>query len=131
MPVDEHLQISEEDVKTYYQLQEQKKEIDKQIKQFHEKFHRYFDTIAGEYQKGEIQIGEYKVQRQIRQSTVYEEEKTVQLLEQLQLHDLIQIIKKPDEEKIESAIALGLIDRRQMEECKKVKKTKAIVVKKM
>lgn len=131
MSVDEQMQISEEDVKTYYQLQEQKKEIDKQIKQFHEKFHRYFDKVAGEYQKGEIQIGEYKVQRQIRQSTVYEEEKTVQLLEQLQLHDLIQIIKKPDVEKIESAIALGLIDRKQIDGCQKVKKTKAIVVKKM
>lgn len=124
-------QISEEDVKTYYELQKQKKEIEKQIKQFHEKFHRYFDTIAGDYQKGEIQIGEYKVQRQIRKSTIYEEEKTVELLEQLQLHDLIQIIKKPDEEKIESAITLGLIDRKQIDDCKKLKKTKVIVVKKM
>lgn len=131
MPVDEHTQISEEDVKTYYELQEQKKEIDKQIKHFHEKFHRYFDKIAGEYQKGEIQIGEYKVQRQIRQSTVYEDEKTVELLEQLQLQDLIQIIKKPDEEKIESAITLGLIDRKKLDDCKRVKKTKAIIVKKI
>lgn len=123
--------ISEEDLDKYFTLSEQKKEIEKRLKVFNQKFQHYFDNKVGENQKGEVIIGKYKLQRQIRRSIYYEDEKTVKRLEQLNLHDCIQVIQKPDQKKIDSAITLGIIEDSQISDCRHVKQTKAILVKKL
>ena len=101
------------------------------MKELNQAFHSYFDEIVGENHKGELTIGQYKIQRQIRQSHRFNDEKTVLRLEELNLHDCIQVIKKPDPRKIESAITLGIIDNEQINDCKISKSAKAIIVKKI
>lgn len=131
MPKQEHQLITEQDLDRYYKLSERKKEIEKKMKELNQTFHLYFDETAGENQKGEVHIGQFKLQRQIRKSNYFDNEKTVKRLEELNLHDCIQIIKKPDQKKIESAITLGIIEDEQINDCRLSKNTKAIIVKKV
>ncbi|MFA8438053.1 hypothetical protein [Pueribacillus sp. YX66] len=131
MPRQEHQSITEQDLERYFKLSERKKEIEKKMKELNQSFHLYFDETAGENQKGEIYIGQYKLQRQIRKSNYFDDAKTVKRLEELNLHDCIQVIKKPDQKKIESAITLGIIEEEQINDCKHFKNTKAIIVKKV
>lgn len=123
--------LNERDVEKYYELNESKKEIERKLKELNENFHLHFDKMIGENEKGELYIGDYKIQRQIRQSHNFHDEKTVLRLEELNLRDCIQVIKKPDKDKINSAITLGIIDEAQVADCRVNRRTKAIVVKKI
>mgnify|MGYP001202526379 CR=1 FL=1 len=131
MPEQEYPLITEQDVDMYYRLNEMKKEIEKKMKAYNQRFQHYFDRTMGANQKGEVIIGKFKLQRQIRKSISYDNEKTVQRLEELNLHDCIQVVKKPDQKKIESAIELGIIDGGQINDCRVLKNTKAILVRKI
>jgi len=113
----------------YYELNKQKKEIEMEINQLKGYFHLYFDQVIGSNLKGDITISGYKLQRQIRNTEKYNEEVTIKRLEDLQMNDLIQIIKKPDEVKIKSAINLGLLNEKQLEDCIIKTSSPAITVK--
>ncbi|WP_456279130.1 hypothetical protein [Bacillus sp. AK128] len=104
-----------------------KEEMDK-IKQV---FHAFFDEKSGVNAKAEVTIGDYFVQRQIRVSESFDDERTVDYLEKVNLKDCIQHVKKPDEKKIEAAIQLGLLNGPEMNELKISKATQAISVKKI
>lgn len=71
----------------------------------------------------------YKLQRQMRKVEKYNEEETVKRLEELQMTDLIQIVKKPDEVKIKSAINLGLLNEQHLDGCLVTTYSPAISVK--
>src|SRR5690606_48226 len=103
--------IPEELVSKYVVLNERAKEIDKELKELKKVINVYFDAKAGKNEKGEAVIGSYKVQRQVRSTENYQDEKLVQRLEELQLNDCIQIVKLPDQQKIEAAITLGLLEQ--------------------
>lgn len=128
---DDRLLITEQDLHEYYTLHEKKKEIEKKMKVYNQKFQFYFDKTIGENQKGEVIVGNFKLQRQIRKTLYYDNEKTVQRLEELNLHDCIQVVKMPDQKKIESAITLGIIHDEQINDCRLSKNTKVISVKKI
>lgn len=57
----------------------------------------------------------------------YDREKTVNKLESINQHQLIQ--KIPDEKKIQSALDLEIIDDKDLSGCKTTQYTKVIVVK--
>ncbi len=78
-------------------------------------------------QKGEVRHGKYKVQRVIRSKVQYDEEKTVEKLEELNLADFL--VKRPDTEKLEAAIKVDLVKEKDFEGCKTNKLTQAISVK--
>jgi hypothetical protein len=119
--------ITEEELKKYFELNKQKKEIEQEMNQLKKQLHQFLDHSFGKDQKGEIERGNYKAQRQVRSSTSYNDENTIQKLEELNLEDFI--VKRPDIEKIEAAIKLGLVEEKAFEECKITKLTQAIVVK--
>jgi hypothetical protein len=123
--------INEELVTRYYQLNQQAKEIDNELKDLKQKFHDYFDTTLGKDSKGESVVGDFMVQRQIRKSESLHEEHTVKVLEELNLAECIQTIQRPDQKKIDAAIALGLLNERDIESCIIRKVSQAIVVKKV
>ncbi|WP_188454827.1 hypothetical protein [Virgibacillus oceani] len=123
------LAITEEELQRYFELNKLKKEIEEEIKKFKTKFHNHFDDLIGKEQKGEIQRGNYKLQRQIRTSVNYEDNSTVEKLEELNLGDFIIVAKRPDADKLKAAFKLGLVEESIFEECKKEKLTQAIVVK--
>ncbi|MFC4322832.1 hypothetical protein [Litchfieldia salsa] len=125
------LTISEKMVARYFHLSELEREIEKEMKELKKVFHLYFDETSGTNQKAEFTLGDYKLQRQIRLSENYDDEKTVTRLEERNLKDCIQIQKKPDIQKIEAAITLGLIDSKEVEDCKIKKISKAISVKRI
>jgi hypothetical protein len=109
--------ITEEMLVKYYELNKQKKEIELEMNQLKEVFHKYFNTLIGPNYKGEITVNGYKLQRQVRKTEKFNEEMTVKRLEDLQMNDLIQIVKKPDDLKIKSAITLGLLTDKHLEGC--------------
>ncbi|SET21148.1 hypothetical protein SAMN05216389_1071 [Oceanobacillus limi] len=121
--------ITEEDIKRYYDLNNQKKDIEQEMRYLKKKFHEVLDDSFGKESKGEIQRGNYKVQRQIRSSIRYDDENTIQKLEDLNLNDFIVEVRRPDTEKLESAINLGLVEEKDFSDCKKSKLTQTIVVK--
>jgi hypothetical protein len=123
--------ITDEMVNRYYELNLQAKQIDRELANLKKEFHTYFDSTNGINMKGESAIGDYLVQRQIRCSKSYDEVKTVHLLEELNLSDCIQTLKRPDEEKIEAAITLGLLKQSEIDDCIKRKVSPAILVKKI
>ncbi len=90
----------------------------------------YFDETVGKQEKGESIVGDYKIQRQIRTSESYHDEKMVKKLEELNLVDCIRIIKQPDQQKIDAAITLGLLGQADIEDCIVKKTTNAITVRK-
>ncbi|MBI0580830.1 hypothetical protein IEC97_26175 [Neobacillus cucumis] len=101
----------------YYELNKQKKEIELEMNQLKDSFQHYFDQYIGENVKGEITISGYKLQRQIRNSEKYNDELTIKRLEDLQMNDLIQIVKKPDDSKIKAALQLGLLNQEHLDGC--------------
>lgn len=113
----------------YQELNLKKKEIEAQLDELKKAFNQYFDISVGQNVKGEIIINDYKLQRQIRMTEKYKQEETVKKLEELNLEDLIQ--KKPDEEKIKSALTLGLLNEKDLENCKTINASRAIYVKQL
>ncbi|NRD79514.1 hypothetical protein HPT25_19315 [Bacillus sp. BRMEA1] len=104
-------------VDRYYELNKQKKEIELEMNKLKDTFHHYFNQLIGTNDKGEITINGYKLQRQIRKSEKFNEEVTVKRLEDLNMNDLIEVIKKPNESKIKSAIHLGFLNPENLEDC--------------
>ncbi|WP_243300384.1 hypothetical protein [Bacillus litorisediminis] len=121
--------ITKEMLIEYERLNQSKKEIEAQMNHLKKYFHAYFDETVGENEKGELVLEGYKLQRLIRSVEQFDEEKTVERLEELNMKDLIQIVKRPDEEKIHAAINLGFLKKEDIEECILSKKTGAISVK--
>jgi hypothetical protein len=109
--------ITGEMIKNYYELNKKKKEIELEMNELKEVFHHYFNQQVGTNNKGEITINGYKLQRQMRKTEKYNEELTINRLEELQMNDLIKVVKKPDEVKIKSALNLGLVSEEQLEGC--------------
>lgn len=123
-------QIPEELISKYFTLSEKAKEIEKELKEMKKVINVYFDETVGKQEKGESIVGNYKIQRQIRTSESYHDEKMVKKLEELNLVDCIQIIKQPDQQKIDAAITLGLLGQADIEDCIVKKTTNAITVRK-
>lgn len=124
----DHL-ITEEMVTQYFEWSQQKKEIESKMEEYKKAFHLYFDQNVGLNTKGQVKIGNYKLQRLIRKTEKYDDVQTVQRLEELQLNDLIQVVKRPDEDKIKSAIHLGFLKENDLDGCLKVYSSSAISVK--
>lgn len=120
--------ITQETLAKYYELNRKKKEIEKEMNQLKNLFNTYFDQQVGANTKGEITDGGYKLQRQIRTTEKFNEQMTVDRLEDLKLNDLIKVVKKPDKEKINSAISLGLLDEKELDDCRDTTYTAAITV---
>ncbi|WP_163970233.1 hypothetical protein [Oceanobacillus halotolerans] len=121
--------ITEKDIERYYELNKLQKEVKQEMNVLKKKFNEFLDDTVGKDQKGEIERGNLKVQRQIRSSTTYKDKPTVEKLEGLNLNEFIVVEKRPDTDKLESAIKLGFVEEGAFEDCKQTKVTKAIVVK--
>ncbi|EKN70088.1 hypothetical protein BABA_06916 [Neobacillus bataviensis LMG 21833] len=113
----------------YYELNKQKKELELEMNQLKDMFQTYFNNLVGSNHKGEITISGYKLQRQIRKTEKYNEDETIRRLEELQLNELIQVVKKPDDGKIKAALNLGLLQPNHLEGCVVTNYTPAISVK--
>jgi uncharacterized protein YhaN len=101
----------------YYELNKQKKEIEMEMNELKDAFQSYFNNLVGLDHKGEITISGYKLQRQIRKTEKYKEEETIKRLEELQMNELIQVVRKPDDIKIKAALNLGLLSPDHLEGC--------------
>lgn len=123
--------ITEDKVQKYYELHQQYKEIEKELNQLKKEIHASLDHVFGENNKGSVEIGDKQIQRQIRITVHYDQEKTVQRLEELQLLDCIETVRKPNVQKIEAALTLGLLTEDSLTDCKELKRTPAIVVRKI
>jgi hypothetical protein len=121
--------ISEDLIIKYNKLNEKKKELEKELDELKKVFHIYFDNLVGQNQKGEVTVNNFKLQRQIRKSEKFNDEKTVLRLSELNMTDLIHHVPKPDEEKVKSAITLGLIKEEDLEGCLIKSASQAIIVK--
>ncbi|MTH53581.1 hypothetical protein GKZ89_09215 [Bacillus mangrovi] len=119
----------EEKVARYKMLSMKIKELESELGGLKEELHAYFDGKFGENQKGKAFIGDYSVQRQIRETEMYAEDSLLSRLEELQLEDCIMMVRKPDKEKIEAARTLGILSGDQLKDCITQKLTKVIVVK--
>ncbi|WP_047980308.1 hypothetical protein [Ornithinibacillus contaminans] len=122
------LAVTEEEIKRYYELNRQKKAVEEEMTQLKKKFHALLDTSFGKQEKGEIQRGNYKLQRQIRTTTSYDDQGTIAKLAELNLREFIIEKEIPDTEKLESAIKLGLVEESDFAAVKKEKITQTIVV---
>ncbi|MFD1849346.1 hypothetical protein [Oceanobacillus bengalensis] len=120
--------VSKDMIERYFDLSKMKKEIESEMNQLKDAFHIYFDSAVGSNKKGEVLEGKYKLQRQIRKTEKFQEEDTVNRLEELKLNDLIKVVKKPDDAKIKGAIDLGLLEENDLEGCRVVSYSKVIVV---
>ncbi|QDP41153.1 hypothetical protein [Radiobacillus deserti] len=123
------IELSEDLLKKYYDLNTQKKVLDNELNQLKKQIHDYLDETVGKEQKGEIKRGKYKAQRVIRSSVQYDNEKTVQKLEELKLNDFILVVKRPDTEKLEAAMKIDLVKEEEFIDCKTNKLSQAITVK--
>jgi hypothetical protein len=123
--------ISEKLLERYVLLSKLSKDAKEEMDKIKQVFHTYFDEHTGVNTKAEITIGNYFIQRQIRVSESFDDEKAVEHLEKINLKDCIQFVKKPDEKKIEAAIQLGLLNEKEMQDLKVSKSTQAISVKKI
>jgi hypothetical protein len=121
--------VTDEMLVKYYELNKKKKEIELELNQLKDVFHDYFNKLVGPNDKAEITINGYKLQRQVRKIEKYNEDVTVRKLEELQMNDLLQVVKKPDDAKIKSALQLGLLDEKQLEGCIVTSYSPAISVK--
>lgn len=121
--------VSSEMLSQYAELNRQKKELEAKLDELKKQFHAYFDEEVGSNEKGEAVIGDYLLQRQVRRIEKYDEQKTVERLERLNLHDLIKMVKQPDEEKLKAALELELITFESIEDCLIRKHSNAIYVK--
>jgi len=120
--------ITEVELEKYFHLQQQKKTIDQEINQLKKTFHQVLDQTIGKYSKAEISCGHYTIKRYIRHATTYQQEETIKKLSELNLEDFIQVIRRPDKEKLEAAIKLGLVDAKEFEPLKQTKITQALIV---
>lgn len=123
-----NVKIMEDVVARYYELHRKMKEIEKEMTQLKQLFNAYFDEMVGPNMKGELCFDGFKLQRQVRIAERYIEDKTVQKLEALRLNDCIQTVKRPDRQKIEAAMVLGLLSEDDLEDCKIRKVSQAIYV---
>ncbi|KOP71179.1 hypothetical protein AMS60_24340 [Bacillus sp. FJAT-21945] len=121
--------ITKEMLANYHELNLKKKEIETELNELKKAFNQYFDMAVGKDARGDIAIGDYKLQRQVRVTEKYEQEDTVNRLEKLNFLDLIQ--KKPDEEKIKAALNLGLLKESDLVGCIKTSSSLAIYVKRV
>ena len=121
--------ITDEMLVQYYELSKKKKEIELEMNELKDNFHDYFNKLVGPNNKAEVTINGYKLQRQMRKIEKYNEEVTVKRLEELQMTDLVQVVKKPDDAKIKSALQLGLLDEKNLEGCIVTSYSPAISVK--
>lgn len=121
--------ITDEMLVKYYELNKKKKEIELEMNHLKDLFQDYFNKLVGPANKAEITINGYKLQRQIRKIEKYNEDVTVKRLEELQMNDLVQIVKKPDDAKIKSALQLGLLTENNLEGCVVTSYSPAISVK--
>jgi hypothetical protein len=122
--------LTEEMVQRYYELSQRAKELDNELTELKTAFHMFFDNRDGIHSKGEVALGDYKIQRQIREYESFQDERTVKALEKMNLNDCIKLVKIPDYQKIEAAVTLGIISMDDFEGCLNRKVSKAIVVKK-
>lgn len=113
----------------YNRLNEEKKEIEAKLNNMKDIFNHYFDANVGENEKGELVIEDLKLERQIRKVEKFNDAKTVDRLESLNMLDLVQTIKRPDEEKVKAALNLGFLTNKDLEGCISLKTTGAIYVK--
>lgn len=90
--------ISENLLEKYVHLNNVMKDVKTEMDKIKHVFHSYFNETAGPNTKAEVTIGEYFIQRQIRVSESYDEERTVQYLEKQNLSDCIKYVKQPDED---------------------------------
>jgi hypothetical protein len=121
--------ITDEMLVKYYELNKKKKEIELEMNQLKDLFQDYFNKLVGPANKAEITINGYKLQRQIRKIEKYNEDVTVKRLEELQMNDLVQVVRKPDDAKIKSALQLGLLSESNLEGCIVTSYSPAISVK--
>ncbi|WP_018932967.1 hypothetical protein [Gracilibacillus lacisalsi] len=129
--LEESSKLSEEMLKKYFDLNLQKKELEKEMNQIKKQIHHCLDEQFGKQQKAEVQLGKYKAQRIIRTSVHYNQEKTVQKLEELKLEDFILQVKQPDTEKLEAAMKIDLVNEEEFQDCKMNKLSQAITVKEL
>lgn len=122
-------QIPEEMISRYVALNDKAKKIDEELSEMKKIFTSFFDHTYGENCKGEERIGDYKIQRQIRNSEQYHPEKTVKVLEELNLTDCILLVKQPDKQKLDAALTLGMVSYEELNDCLIRKSSQAIVVK--
>lgn len=113
----------------FYELNKKKKEIEVEMNALKDHFQIYFNNLVGSSNKGEISISGFKLQRQVRKTEKYNEEVTIRRLEDLQMNDLIQVVKKPDDGKIKAALQLGLLSPEHLQDCIVTSYTPAISVK--
>ncbi|MFY4776405.1 hypothetical protein [Metabacillus sp. RGM 3146] len=121
--------LLEEMASRFFILNKEAKQIEEELKQLKKEFNDYFDHKAGSDQKGVLKAGKYQVQRQIRTTESYQEEEAVQKLEEANLGECLLVVKKPDKEKIEAAIKLGLLAEDYLRDLTIRKITKVITVK--
>ncbi|WP_088044637.1 hypothetical protein [Bacillus sp. EAC] len=121
--------ITEPMLNEYYDLSQKKKEIENQLEELQKVFHGYFDHQVGVNEKGELVLNNLKLERIIRKKEKYNEAETVSKLEELKLTELVQIVKKPDGDKIKSAISLGLLNEKDLDGCISINSSQAIYVK--
>ncbi|MEH7547210.1 hypothetical protein [Neobacillus vireti] len=121
--------ITGEMLRRYYELNKQKKEIELEMNQLKDIFQSYFNQQVGTQQKGEITANGFKLQRQIRKIEKFHEVDTVKRLEELQMTDLIQVIRRPDDTKIKAALQLGLLTHSHLDGCVTTSYTPALSVK--
>ncbi|SFL59339.1 hypothetical protein SAMN04487943_102364 [Gracilibacillus orientalis] len=129
--MEQSFELSEDILKKYYELNIEKKELEKEMNQIKKQIHHYLDETFGKEQKGEVKQGKYKAQRVIRSSVYYDDEMTVQKLEELNLEDFILLVKQPDTEKLEAAMRIDLVKEEEFENCKTNKQSQAITVKEL
>ncbi|MFC3039740.1 hypothetical protein ACFOGI_05710 [Virgibacillus xinjiangensis] len=121
--------ITEDMLARFHELHRRRKEIDQEMNQLKEDFHAYFDEQVGTNVKGELIEGNFKLQRQVRRSDRFVDDATISRLEELNMEDLIKVVKKPDGDKINAAVELGLLNERDLDGCKISKYSPAITVK--
>ncbi|TWD91592.1 hypothetical protein FB550_12134 [Neobacillus bataviensis] len=121
--------ITGEMLRRYYELNKQKKEIELEMNELKDVFQSYFNQLVGTQQKGEITANGFKLQRQIRKIEKFNEVDTVKRLEELQMTDLIQVIRRPDDTKIKAALELGLLTHSHLDGCVTTSYTPALSVK--
>jgi hypothetical protein len=123
------LSITEEELKRYFELNKMQKEIKQEMDHLKRKFHDIFDASFGKEAKGEIERGNYKLQRQIRVTTSYQDEAAVKKLDEMNLQDFIIVTRTADKDKLESAFKLGLVEEDEFKDCLNTKLTQYITVK--
>ncbi|MGD6817838.1 hypothetical protein [Metabacillus sp. 84] len=119
----------EEKAARYRKISLQIKELESEQNQLKEELNAYLDGRFGENQKGKMELGEYVVQRQIRSLETYAEDTLIARLEALKLEDCIRTVKKPDKDKIEAALTLGLVSGDDLKDCIKQKMSKVLIIK--